>query len=100
MMQTLRTFFFSNQLVCFFLGGIIWLANFIHAGSFGIYEDDYIMVLPTIGRSFPELLSVNWGHLFSWPQGRPIFWILADTWIWLGYKLGGVSGLYFGAFLL
>ena len=58
------------------------------------------MVLPTIGRTFSELLSADWGYLFSWPQGRPIFWILTDTWIWLGYKLGGISGLYFGAFLL
>jgi len=84
----------------FFLGGIIWLASFIHASSFGIYEDDYILVLPAIGRTFSDLLSVNWGYLFSWPQGRPIFWILTDTWIWLGYKLGGISGLYFGAFIL
>ena len=100
MIQTLRTSFSSNQSACFFLGGIIWLANFIHAGSFGIYEDDYIMVLPTIGRTFSELLSADWGYLFSWPQGRPIFWILTDTWIWLGYKLGGISGLYMWAFLL
>ena len=100
MIQTLRTSFSSNQSACFFLGGIIWLANFIHAGSFGIYEDDYIMVLPAIGRSFSELLSANWGYLFSWPQGRPIFWILTDTWIWLVYKLGGINGLYLGAVLL
>jgi len=82
------------------LGMIIWISNFVHAGSFGVYEDDYIMVLPAIGRSFSELLSANWGYLCGWPQGRPAFWILTDTWIWLGYHLGGINALYLGAFFL
>ena len=82
------------------IGSVVWLANFIHAGSFGIYEDDYIMVLPAIGRSFSELLSANWGYLCGWPQGRPVFWILNDTWIWLVCHLAGISALYFVAFLL
>jgi len=100
MMQTLRTFFFSNQPVCFFLGGIIWLGNFIHAGSFGIYEDDYIMVLPAIGRNFSELLSVNWGYLLDWPQGRPLFWVINDTSCWVLYNLAGLNALYAAAFIL
>lgn len=81
------------------IGAVVWLANFIHAGSFGIYEDDYILVLPAIGRSFSELLSANWGYLVGWPQGRPVFWILTDTWIWLVYHLAGINALYFVAFL-
>ena len=84
----------------FVLGGIIWLANFIHAGSFGIYEDDYIMVLPAIGRSFSELLSANWGYLAGWPQGRPLFWVINDTGCWILYHLGGLNALYLLGFVL
>jgi len=82
------------------IGAVVWLANFIHAGFFGIYEDDYIMVLPAIGRSFSELLSANWEYLCGWPQGRPLFWVINDTGCWLLYHLGGLNALYFFGFAL
>ena len=73
-----------------FLGGLIWLANFIYAGSFRIYEDDYIMVLPAVQLNFVELIQKNIYYLLTWPQGRPFFWVLTDSWIWLVYHLGGL----------
>jgi len=72
---------------------LVWLAQFHHAASFGLYEDDYFFISRAMGQDVSYLvtrLSVFW----TLPQGRPFGFFLPDLLSFIGDKLGGLDAIY------
>jgi hypothetical protein len=69
---------------------INFLANFSFMGGFGLYEDDYLLTLPSFDWKARDYLQ----HIFSaartWPLGRPGYWIFQDT---FAFSLGSFHSL-------
>jgi hypothetical protein len=72
---------------------LVWLAQFHHAASFGLYEDDYFFISRAMGQDVSYVLarlSVFW----TLPQGRPFGFFLPDLLAFVGDKLGGLGAIY------
>jgi hypothetical protein len=78
---------------------VTWVAYFLHFRQFGLYEDDYFFVGEVFG-SDPSVLSQRLGYYASWPQGRPIGFLLPNVLALVGSKLGGMHALYLLGFAI
>lgn len=78
---------------------VTWVAYFLHFRQFGLYEDDYFFVGEVIGND-PSFLIQRLGYYASWPQGRPIGFLLPNLLSVVGYKLGGMHALYLLGFAI
>lgn len=63
-------------LIACFLGVVNLLANYCYASRFGVYEDDYMFVLPQMGWEWDDLTNAVKVGLLQWPQGRPVWWTI------------------------
>jgi len=79
---------------------IIWLAHFLFAHEFGLYEDDYYFISPPFGWDLNKLSIEILNNFETWPQGRPIGFSLPILFSFIGYNLGGLYGIYLIAFLI
>ncbi|GAP13794.1 hypothetical protein LARV_01549 [Longilinea arvoryzae] len=80
---------------------LFWAARYWLVGGFGLYEDDLTIVPSAASMSFGEVLKYIWvyiTHLYG--HARP----LSDSFIYLfsnlGWRLGGLRGIYGLGFLL
>jgi hypothetical protein len=71
---------------------IVWITNFWHSASFGLYEDDWVRI--------PTIVELSWDRLFhkvifdTGFQGRPFHDGLIFLFSFLGIKLGGLQYAY------
>jgi hypothetical protein len=71
---------------------LVWMANFWHSASFGLYEDDWVRIPTIVGLSWGELIhKVIFDTGF---QGRPFHDGLIYLFSYLGLKLGGLRYAY------
>jgi hypothetical protein len=72
---------------------LVWLAQFHHAASFGLYEDDYNFIARAMGQDASFILTrlAVFGTL---PQGRPLGFFLPNLLSFVGDKLGGLGAIY------
>ena len=82
-----------------FLALIIWVANYFYFRSFGLYEDDYAYISQSLGWHLSDLLNYLY-VLVTWPQGRPLGYLLPHFLAFLGGQLGGLSTVYIIGFLV
>lgn len=73
------------------IGAIIWLAHFLLASEFGLYEDDYIYALPWFGAHLHDLRVYCWEALIHPIQGRPLYFPLQAILTFAAYRVGGLQ---------
>jgi hypothetical protein len=54
------------------------VGKFLFASQFGLYEDDYLQILPFYGTRWDQVLGLVWNDLCTWPHGEPIGFAVAD----------------------
>lgn len=81
-----------NIAVFLLLSAIVWVANFWHSASFGLYEDDWVRI--------PTIIGLSWEQIFhkvvfdTGFQGRPFHDGLIFLFSFVGIKLGGLPYAY------
>lgn len=89
----------QGVMLCAFLVALFWLIRYRYSGRFGLYEDD-LTIIPAAGQmSFPEVLKYIGQYIINLRGHiRP----LSDSFIYLfsniGWRLGGLPGLYIMGF--
>jgi hypothetical protein len=81
------------------LAGVIWVAHFLHFRSLGLYADDYAHISEQLSWRLIDLI----GYLrvaVTWPQGRPLHFLLPHIGAFLAGHVGGLSAAYVLAFLV
>ena len=79
---------------------LVWLAQFHHLASFGLYEDDYFFISQAMGKG-PSYLASRFVTAFTGlPQGRPFGFFLPDLFSFIGDKIGGLTAIYVLGFLV
>jgi len=81
-------------------GGVVFISHFLLCSKFGIYEDDYILVLPTFIWSWFDWLRAITSDLLSPPQGRPLYYCVQHTLSFLTTHGGNTVGGYLVSFLI
>jgi hypothetical protein len=81
---------------------ITWMCHFTLSGRMGFYEDDYATGVPTMIWSWRRMDHAITTQLKAFPgwQGRAMGWIAMTLIPWVGYRVGGVKGIYFLGFLI
>lgn len=71
---------------------VIWIANFWHSGSFGLYEDDWVRISTIVGLNWQQLLEKLIENTAY--QGRPFHDGSIFLFSFLGLKLGELQQTY------
>lgn len=84
-----------------FLIAIFWLIRYRYSNQFGLYEDDLTIIPDATQMTFLEVLKYIGRYIANlYGHMRP----LSDSFIYLfsnlGWRLGGISGLYLMGFLV
>ncbi len=80
---------------------VIWVAHFWYSRQFGLYEDDWNRIPKVIGISWRDLWTLLGTNAMLGPsQGRPLHPTLILLFSFLGFKLGGLQGIYMIAFAI
>ena len=91
----IRSALWQPLLLLVLVGG----ADFFHFRDFGLYEDDYFFIgqpLVWTGAEFVKSLEVIW----TWPQGRPIGYLLCYVIAYVAGRMGGLQALYGAAYVV
>lgn len=73
---------------------VVFLGHFLRIRSFGLYEDDYWAIVPNFTQPLSYMGESIVGCFRYWPTGRPLNHFLPLATSILGYKLGGLTGIY------
>ena len=88
---------FNNQdslKILVLLAITIWIAHFWHSASFGLYEDDLWRFAGLEGKTWSEV----WEALQD--QGRPLHDGLIYLFLFLGFRLGRLHGVYLIGYII
>ncbi|MBM3123429.1 MAG: hypothetical protein FJZ97_14770, partial [Chloroflexi bacterium] len=74
---------------------IAWVARYLRVREFGLYEDDLTIIPRAVTMSGSDLVN----HVFTYivrlyGHGRPLSDSLIYVGSWLGWRLGGLTGIY------
>jgi hypothetical protein len=78
---------------------ILWVAHYLQYHQLGLYEDDYAQISQPLGWKLADL-SNYLRVVATWPQGRPLHYLLPHALAFGGGKLGGLSTVYILGFLI
>lgn len=76
-----------------------WIAEFSLSGRLGLYEDDYFFIGYAMGDD-GAYLADRLRNVASWPQGRPVGFLLPALLTFVGDHLGGLQAIYVVGFLV
>lgn len=77
-----------------FLALAVYVVHFFNLHSYGLWEDDYWSIAPRFGAPLSDL-RILWAYDFTnWPTGRPLNHFLPAALATVGFKLGGLPGIY------
>ena len=82
------------------LAVIIWVADFWHSTSFGLYEDDYNMVSHGMAMPGQELWKTIRAVFLRFEGGKPFHASFVYLFSFLGSRLGGLTVLYWIGYIL
>lgn len=83
------------------LAGTAWGTRYWLSPSFGLYEDDLTLIPSAIEADFTGVLDMISGYFSTLAQqGRPLMWSWVVLFAHLGWKLGGLQGMYLIAFTI
>lgn len=90
----------TNTSIFLVIAAVVFISHFLLCAKFGIYEDDYIYVLPTFSWS-----SIDWLHaivnaVLSPSQGRPLYNVVQDTLSFFTTHGGNTVGGYLVSFAI
>ncbi len=89
----------ASHLVLF--AAVVWITHFWNFSSFGLYEDDYYSIPDVMGSKLPGMLeSLATSSVTYTEQGRPLHHLLIAAFSGLGFRLGGLEGIYVVAFAI
>jgi hypothetical protein len=93
--------FRGPAVIAFFLA-LTWCAHFSRSSRMGFYEDDHSFAVEAMTSTPGDLLRWTWDQIryFPMPQGRPIGFVLGRVLPWMGYKAGGIPGMYVVGWLI
>jgi hypothetical protein len=84
----------SRFKVLFLIATVVYFAHYLRMYAFGLYEDDYWAIAPNFTRPLNQLPDLFLQCFRYWPQGRPLNHSLPTALSAIGYKLGGLPGIY------
>ena len=89
-------------LILFLLLAVLaWFTRFLLSSGFGLYEDDLTFIPAAIETDFAGIMSMISGYFSSLSQqGRPFMWSWVVLLSHLGWRLGGLQGMYVIAYLV
>jgi len=73
---------------------VVILGHYLRFSSYGFYEDDYWAITPYLTQPVGLLSNIFKNAFLYWPQGRPLNHSLPMALSIIGYKLGGLLGIY------
>jgi len=73
---------------------VVYLGHYLRLFDFGLYEDDYWSLVPNLNQPLSYLSDVFVGCFRAWPTGRPLNHFLPVALAIIGFKLGGLAGIY------
>ncbi len=83
------------------LAGMAWFTRYYLSSGFGLYEDDLTFIPSAIEADFNGILGMISGYFSSLSQqGRPFMWSWVVLLSHLGWRLGGLQGMYMIAYLV
>ncbi len=83
-----------------FLLVLTWMAHFLLAKDFGLYEDDWGFVATGIVNDFHHNWNLLYSAITSFWQGRPLHMALLIFIPFWGAKFGGIQALYIIGFII
>ena len=92
----------TKRLILFLLLAVLaWFTRFYLSSGFGLYEDDLTFIPAAIETDFAGIMSMISGYFSSLSQqGRPFMWSWVVLLSHLGWRLGGLQGMYVIAYLV
>lgn len=72
----------------------VFLGHYLRTLSLGLYEDDYWAIAPNFNAPLSQLPDTFLQCFRYWPTGRPLNHFLPVALSAIGYKLGGLPGIY------
>ncbi len=82
-------------LLIILLAATAWCTRYWLSPSFGLYEDDLTFIPSAIEADFKGVLSMISGYFSTLAeQGRPLMWSWVVLFGHLGWRLGGLQGMY------
>jgi hypothetical protein len=77
------------------LAALLWVARYWHSSGFGLYEDDFLRIIPAMEGDF----GLQWKtirNLFGLrgTQGRPFHDGFIHIFSYIGFRAGGIRGMY------
>ena len=82
------------------IGFVVFVSHFLLCSKFGIYEDDYILVLPTFSWSSFDWLRTITSDFLNPPQGRPLYYFAQHTLSFLTTHGGNTVGGHLVSFVI
>ncbi len=74
---------------------IAWVARYLHVREFGLYEDDLTIIPRGVTMSGSELVTHVTTYIIRlYGHGRPLSDSLIYLGSWLGWRVGGLTGIY------
>jgi hypothetical protein len=70
------------------------VGKFLFASEFGLYEDDYLQILPFYGTRWDHVLGLIWNDLRTWPHGEPVGFAIADLHAYLVTRFDSLAVAY------
>ncbi len=90
----------QNMRVFALISVISYLAHYIGLTAFGLYEDDYAMVVPALGQNLSNFISTLFHFFRGWPTGRPLGFAICHFLSFIGNNVAGLPGMYFIGYLI
>lgn len=79
----------------------MWIARYNRASEFGLYEDDWTFIPRVVDMPFSEVLEFVSNYILQFQgQGRPLHHSLIRIFAFVGWKIGGLTGIYFVGYLV
>ena len=90
---------YAWALLILFLAAAAWCTRDWLSPNFGLYEDDLTFIPSAVEADFKSVLSMISGYFSTLAeQGRPFMWSFVVLFGHLGWRLGGLQGMYLIAY--
>ena len=90
---------YAWALLILFLAAAAWCTRYWLSPNFGLYEDDLTFIPSAVEADFKSVLSMISGYFSTLAeQGRPFMWSFVVLFGHLGWRLGGLQGMYLIAY--
>ena len=90
----------SNSGIFLTIAAVVFISHFLLCPKFGMYEDDYIYVLPTFHWTAADWIHQIMYDLINPSQGRPLYYVVQNTLSFLTTRGGNLVEGYLLSFVI